>query len=92
MEPVLKKEHASEVPSYEGRLGDLVEFIVGKLRYDKGVEFHALLARRYEEEAQKEAARGREKLTKALHGVAESEKSTTTLLQKVWDICEPYTK
>lgn len=87
-----KKVHPTEIPGYEGRMAELVDFIVGELRYDQVVEFHALLARRYFKEAKRERERGRRVLAWQLEKMGISEHQAAETMLRVWDICRPHTK
>lgn len=88
----IKTLHATEIENYQGNMQELVNFIVGRLRYDKVIEFHQMLSDRYLKESQDETARSRPKLAEALLEVSQSEKLTTEKMKKVWEICQPYTK
>ena len=87
-----KNKHPTEIPGYEGRMNELVDFIVGKLRFDKGQEFHELLSKRYFLESEKEKEIGHPKAQKELLEISKSEKLTTEGLKKLWAICERYTE
>lgn len=85
-------KHPIEIKYYEGEMDELVDFIVGQLRYDKVVEFHQMLADRYLIESENEKCRSQEKLTEALAEVGVAEQIVVQKLKKVWEICEPYTE
>jgi hypothetical protein len=87
-----KKVHPTEIPHYEGRMSELIDLIVGELRYDKAVEFHAMLAKRYFEESKRERERGRTVLAWQLEKMGIAEHQATETMLRVWKICEPYTK
>ena len=87
-----KNKHPLEVPGYEGRLDELVDFIVGKLRYDRTLEFHQLLSKRYQFESQRELDIGHPKAAEILLDISLAEEQTTEMLGQLWVICEPRTE
>ncbi len=87
-----KNKHPLEVPGYEGRLDELVDFIVGKLRYDRTLEFHQLLSKRYQFESQRELDIGHPKASEILSEISLAEDQTTEKLGKLWAICKPHTE
>ena len=87
-----KHKYPTEIPHYEGRLDELVEFIVGRLRYDKAVLLHQALAARYKQESGVERARGRLRLALRLEQVGSAEEHAAEKMATVWKICEPHTE
>ena len=88
----MKKVHPTEIPGYEGRGSELVEFLVCKLRFDKLAELHLTVAERYLEESRQELARGRKKLAWRFEQISWAEKRAAEEMRKVWEICAPFTE
>jgi hypothetical protein len=87
-----KNKHPTEIPGYEGRLDELVDFIVGKLRYDRVEEFHQLMSARYSFEAKKETRLFHPKATKRLRRLSKSERVSAKHAQALWKVCKPFTE
>lgn len=65
---------------------------LGNLKYDELATFLKLLSEKIENDGDKDGARGREKLAKALHSAAANIDQAADDIYHAWDICKPFMK
>lgn len=65
---------------------------LGNLKYDELAAFLKLLSEKIEHDGDKDAARGREQLAKALHDAASNIDQAADDITAAWVICKPYMK
>lgn len=81
--------HRDKPERYPGTLAELAAEL-GDLRYDALAEFLRLLAAKLEEDAAKDAARGRRRLVAALRDAAAEVGDGAAAVHAAWQICEPH--
>lgn len=81
--------HKSTLENYPGTLPELAEAL-GDLRYDALAKFLQFLADKIEQDAIKDASRGRMKLAGNLFDCAGSLRVGQGQIERAWEICEPY--
>ncbi len=86
-----EKKHPLSVERYPDSLEDLAKDIKN-MRYDKFAEFLSYLAKHVKDEADKDLANGKPKLSTKLYLASEYLSLTQERIDSAWKISEPYIK
>jgi hypothetical protein len=80
-------KHPDHVEGWEGKISDLAHAI-GRMRYDKVVEFLDCLAREFYRQEKGDVSRGRHKLAAELLLVAVNIDYAKDHVEQAWEICK----
>ena len=83
--------HKDQVEKYDGSISQLANDI-GDLKYDTLAEFLKLLAKKIQEDGDKDQTRGRVKLARELHSCAHDLRLGKIAIDKAWEISKPFSE
>lgn len=83
--------HKTEIEDFNGGLEELA-IQIGRLRYDKVVEFLSFLILEFKRQSDKDLQRGRVKLSNQLKDLCKPLTTAQIQMRGIWFFCKPYMK